>query len=149
MADRAGWKSGRNRIRTACDPFYFLLGELARALTDEHPIIIVRHELSPFGLAFSQFAQAQAKAMGNASPLRELAVHVGIRAVHRVGPGQAGAGEWAVASVDLLQFVRCKLTGASAGEHPVLLVVRHRFLLLVFKSFSRTGENPLSKRNMD
>jgi hypothetical protein len=28
-----------------------------------------------------------------------------------------------------LQFVRCKLTGASAGEHPVLVVVRHRFLL--------------------
>lgn len=59
----------------------------------------------------------------------ELRVHVCIGAVHRVGASQACAGEWAVAPVDLLQFVRCQLTGASAGKHPVLVVVRHKFSL--------------------
>jgi len=71
--------------------------------------------------------------------------------MHRVGPGQAGAGEWAVAPVDLLQFVRCKLTGASAGEHTVLVIIRHKFFLSSGFDFllpTRWG-NPLSQQSVD
>jgi hypothetical protein len=43
MADRAGWKSGGNRIRRRRDLFGLILGQLASAFPDDHPIIIVRH----------------------------------------------------------------------------------------------------------
>jgi hypothetical protein len=97
---------------------------------DEHPVVIVRHVIS-----FSAFSKPEeinlAKANGQKLCISAM---VGIAGRPRCQHGQA---RWNKTARNLIQFALGYFAGANADEYPVVVLVRHTFLLSVPGLFTR------------
>jgi hypothetical protein len=117
MTDRAGWKSGGNRIRPA------VICSVSVWVNWRAPFRMSTRLLS-FDIGFSFQTSCS-----------QLAIQPLVRIAGRIGHNNAQ--ERGASSGGLFHFIVGKLASTPSGEYPVVVLVRHTFLLSVPDLFTR------------